>query len=198
MYAVRESSLFDWDVGTVYRCRHDIDNADPEQYNGGFTQRTLIYCSAMGRGLWRLDSSALQLPATVWARSDIYLIEEDYRLPYADKHVGTSFDKLAWSLQPGFQAKLVTWSSSSLYAFGSATFSAFGKDTGFVARWKSIERLAIDTHLEAGYEFHGNAGRPQVFAGFESWQDDGQTPIPRDSRQIILGFRVTGTDLAAY
>jgi hypothetical protein len=197
-YSVHESSRLDWDAGMIYRCRHDIDNADPEQYNGIGAQRTLIYCSAMGRLLWRLDSTSVALPITAWLRSDVYAIEEDYRLPYSDGHVGTSFDKLAWSLQPGILAKLITWNASSIYLFGHATLSAFGSDTGFMQRWKSIDRLTLDAHVEAGYEFHGLASRLQLFAGFEQWQDDGQTPIPRDSRQVLIGFRLVGTEFSAW
>ncbi|HEY3876701.1 MAG TPA: hypothetical protein VGM92_14595, partial [Candidatus Kapabacteria bacterium] len=127
-----------------------------------------------------------------------YLVREDYRIPGLDNNIGTNFQDLAWSLGPAFQSKLIVWQHSSLYAMANVDFTAFGRDSGFISRFGSISKLAVDSHAELGYELHGNAGRIQFYVGWESWQDDGQTPIPRNANSVLLGVRTTGTELIDF
>jgi hypothetical protein len=199
VYAVHENSQFDWQVGTIYRCRHDIDNIDPNGYSDINQQRTLIYCSLSGKAIFRSDKLfGLDCPTTSWLHADAYLVREDYRIPTSDDYSGTDFQDLAWSLGPAFQSKLVQWDRSSLYLMINENFTAFGRDSGFVSRFSSIAKLTADSHAELGYELHGRAGRMQFYAGWEEWQDDGQTPIPRNAKYVTLGVRTTGVDLVSF
>ena len=199
VYAVHENSSFDWQLGTIYRCRHDIDNIDPNGYSDINQQRTLIYCSLSGKALWTSPHLlGMNIPTTAWLHGDAYLVREDYRIPASDDHIGTDFQNLAWSIGPAFQSKLLEWHASSMYLMVNADFSAFGRDSGFLSRFGSIATLAVDSHAELGYEFQGRAGRMQFYAGWESWHDDGQTPLPRNARYVLLGIRTTGTDVVSF
>ncbi len=199
VYAVHESSEFDWQIGTIYRCRHDIDNIDPQGYSDINQQRTLIYCSLSGKAIWNSNKlMGMNMPTTAWLHGDAYLVREDYRIPSTDYGMGTSFQDLAWSVGPAFQSKLVQWNTSSLYLMANVNFTAFGNDSGFISRFGAVSKLTVDTHAEIGYEFHGREGRMQIYAGWEAWEDDGQTPIPRNTQYALLGIRVTGSELVSF
>ena len=199
VYAVHQSPSFDWQLGLVYTCRHDIDNGDPGQYSNVGGERTLIYGSLSGKAIWKTPSLfGLQIPTTAWLHGDAYLVGEDYRLPRTDAFIGSDFQEIAWSAGPAFELKLARWSNSSIYLEFNGDFTAFGNDTGFFSRFRSISTLAFDGHAEVGYEFHGPASRMQLYAGWEQWQDDGATPIPRNAQFSLLGIRMTGVDLVSY
>ncbi len=199
VYAVHENSQFDWQVGTIYRCRHDLDNIDPQGYSDIDQQRTLIYCSLSGKAIVNSDKLfGLPCPTTSWLHGDIYLVREDYRIPASDYGIGTTFQDLAWSIGPAFQSKLVQWKTTSLYMMINENLTAFGNDSGFISRFGTIAKLTVDSHAEIGYEFHGREGRMQLYAGWEEWEDDGQTPIPRNTNYVMLGVRVTGSELVTF
>ncbi len=199
VYAAHENPAFDWQLGLIYTCRHDIDNGDPGQYSNVGGERTLIYGSLSGKAIWKSDKLfGLYIPTTAWLHGDAYLVGEDYRLPRTDAFRGTDFQEIAWSVGPAFQSRLVQWKQSSVYFELNTDFTAFGNDTGFFSRFRSISTLTFDDHAELGFEFHGAASRMQLYAGWEQWQDDGETPIPRNARYALLGIRVTGIDMMAF
>src|SRR5207249_2000646 len=77
VYAEHDRSL-DWQLGAMYRCRHDIDNGDPNQYSDVFGGRTLIYCSLAGKAIWKSDKLfGLNIPTKAWLHADAYMIRED-------------------------------------------------------------------------------------------------------------------------
>jgi hypothetical protein len=199
VYAVHETERFDWQLGAMYRCRHDIDNGDPGQYSDVFGGRTLIYCSLSGKAVWNAPLQVVGDSSLLFhLRSDIYLIREDYRIPAKYEGLQPDFSKITWSLGVGANWHLKRWTNSSLYYMPFINISSFSDKSGFFNRFTSIAKFVEDTHLELGYEFHGRAGRIQFYAGFERWEDDGQTPIPRNSQAVILGIRTTGTDLVTF
>jgi hypothetical protein len=199
VYAVHESETFDWQLGTIYRCRHDLDNIDPRGYSGIGEQRTLIYCSLSGKAIWTSEKLlGLHIPTQAWLHGDAYLIREDYRLPESDNGVGTSYDHLAWSIGESFTTKFAEWDRSAVYLMFNLDLSAFSPNTGFLNRFGAVSHLTDDDHTEIGYAFTGRMGRIQFYAGFEHWQDDGQTPIPRDASYAMLGVRVTGADMVTF
>lgn len=199
LYAVIENSNFDWQIGTIYRCRHDLDNIDPNGYSDIDQQRTLIYCSLSGKAIWTSERLlGVDIATTAWLHGDAYLVREDYRIPASDDGIGTNFQNIAWSLGPAFQSKLVQCQASSIYLMMNLNFTAFGSDSGFISRFGAISKLTFDGHAELGYEFHGRQGRMQFYAGWEHWEDDGQTPLPRNAQYVMLGIRTTGTDLVSF
>jgi hypothetical protein len=199
VYAVHESDNFDWQLGMLYRCKHNIDNSDPQQYSQVDEQRTLIYCSLSGKAIWTSEKLfGMHLPTTAWLHGDAYLIREDYRLPQTDDGIGTEFNHLAWSAGEAFQTKIFEWNAHSVYLMLNTDFSAFSYNTGFLNRFGSIAQITFDDHAELGYEFHGRMGRMQLYAGWEQWQDDGQTPIPRNAQFALLGIRMTGADMVTF
>jgi hypothetical protein len=199
VYAVHESERFDWQVGAMYRCRHDIDNGDPGQYSDVFGGRTLIYCSLAGKAIWKSEKLlGLNVPTNAWLHADAYLIREDYRIPNSLSVVDPNYNHLAWSFGEAFDMRFVQWTHSAVYGMLYTNFSAFSANTGFLNRFGSVALMTFDGHAELGYEFHGRAGRIQVYGGWERWEDDGQTPIPRNTQYALLGIRVTGTDLVTF
>ena len=196
-FAEQSSNTFEWQAGTIYTCRHDIDNGDPGQYSDVFGERTLIYCSLSGKAIWNTDKLlGLNSPTTAWLHGDFYLIGEDYRLPRYEQGVGTDFQAIQWSVGPAFQSKFAQWERSSLYLEANANYTAFGKDT--LNRFKAIKQITVDAHTELGYEIHGRAARIQFYLGWDQWQDDGAVPIPRNAQYVSIGVRTTGTDLVSF
>ncbi|HEY3876878.1 MAG TPA: hypothetical protein VGM92_15535, partial [Candidatus Kapabacteria bacterium] len=65
-YTVQQDTSFDWQIGTIYRCRHDLDNIDPDGYSDIDQQRTLIYCSLSGKAIWKSEKLlGMNCPTTV-------------------------------------------------------------------------------------------------------------------------------------
>ena len=198
LYSVHQPKSFDWQLGLIYTCRHDVDNGDPGQYSNVGGERTLIYGSLSGKAIWALEKPfGLNVPSKAWLHGDAYLVGEDYRLPRSDAFTGTDFQEIAWSFGPGIESKLAHWPEASVYLEAFANLTAFGNDTGLINRYSAISRFTFDAHIELGFEFRGTASRAQLYAGWEQWQDDGETPIPHNARYAMLGIRVTGVDLVS-
>src|SRR5204863_1934099 len=85
--------------GYIHRCRHNIDNLDNDEI-GAHERRTLIYGSAMLRGIMR-DISLIGMQGTFWAQLDQYLIKQDTRLPDTALPRTTDIEKLNTSLSFG-------------------------------------------------------------------------------------------------
>ncbi len=199
VYAVHESDRFDWQLGTIYRCRHDIDNGDPGQYSDVFGGRTLIYCSLSAKAIWNSPTLlGMHVPTRAWLHSDAYLIREDYRLPFSDSGIGTEFNHLAWSFGESICSKIAEWERSSVYLMVNSNFSAFSPNSGFLNRFGSVSKLVTDYHGELGYSYEGRASRIQFYLGSERWQDDGQTPIPRSTEYFLLGVRVSANEMITF
>jgi hypothetical protein len=205
LYCVQGENGIDWSVGSIYRCRHDIDNADPAQYSGFNQGRTLIYCSLKGIvNAWTKESKYFQnypskwmLPDLASFRGDFYLIREDYRIPAIDTEqpnysylIGTLGAQLKWNLKQ--------WEKSALYFSYGLNFSYFSNNRGFWSRFSYLAEITKDSRGELGYTYEGRAGRIQIYGGYESWEDDGQVPTPRNASYATLGVRVTGSDLVTY
>ncbi|MDP4200074.1 MAG: hypothetical protein Q8922_06345 [Bacteroidota bacterium] len=198
-YAVKESDRFGWQLGTIYRCRHDLDNIDPRGYTGIGGQRTLIYCSLSGKTIFTAERIlGLHIPTTSWLHADAYLIREDYRIPDSDAAYPPEYNHLAWSFGEAFSSKLAAWERSSVYLSMNINSSAFSNNTGFLDRFASVQKITVDSRAELGYAFEGRMGRIQFYGGYESWEDDGQVPIPRNASYATLGIRVTGSDMVTY
>ena len=199
VYAVHESDRFDWQLGAIYRCRHDIDNGDPNQYSDVFGGRTLIYCSLSGKAIWNSETLlGLHIPTRAWLHADAYMIREDYRIPNSDSDSGTQFNHLAWSFGESFISKFAAWDRSAIYFMLNTDFSAFSPNTGFLNRFGAISTMTFDHHTELGYSYQGRASRIQFYLGAEKWEDDGQTPIPRNTQYALLGVRVSGVDMVTF
>lgn len=199
VYAVKESDKFGWQLGTIYRCRHDLDNIDPRGYEDVGQQRTLIYCSLSGKTIWTVERIfGLHIPTTSWLHADAFLIREDYRIPDSDAVYPPEYNHIAWSFGEAFTSKLAVWDRSAVYLSMYINSSAFSNNTGFLDRFSSISKLTVDSRAEVGYAFEGRMGRIQFYGGYESWEDDGQVPIPRNANYATLGIRVTGSDMVTF
>jgi len=204
VYAVHDPDLFDWQLGAMYRCRHDIDNGDPGQYSDVFGGRTLIYCSLSGKVIMNpiviehQDTNLTRRNLCLYFKPEVYLIREDYRIPASAEGIQPDYKKIAWSLGAGIDWQFKKWSNSALYVSALVDYTAFSNNSAFFNRFISINTITEDARAELGYEYHGRAGRIQFYAGVERWEDDGQTPIPRNSQAVILGIRTTGTDFVTF
>lgn len=203
MYAVHENDKLDWQIGSIYRCRHDLDNIDPRGYSGINGQRTLIYCSLSGKLVYNWTQQKEKFGKfTIWpdvsaAHADMYLVREDYRIPDTIT-TQPNYQHLAWSAGENFLWHIKYWQNGSIYAALNVNISSFGNEIGFFSRFASIAKITSDSRAELGYTYEGRAGRIQFYGGYESWEDDGQVPIPRNAHYAMLGVRVTSSDLVTY
>ena len=191
-----QGTKYDWQLGAIYRCRHDVDNGDPRETIGAFEQRTLIYGSLSARIIGHpTDLFGTRSQTTGWLRGEAYLFREDDRIPLADEGTGrTDFRNIAWTLGGGIKTHVLNLGQNFLYAEGEVNFSCFGKRSGFFERFQRVGTIAEDLYGEIGYETEGNAGRLQLFVSGTSFNDDGSTPAPRDSKFIGVGMHLSGIE----
>ncbi len=194
----RTTPKFDWELGLVYRCRHDVDNGDTRETIGALEQRTLIYGSLSSKIIsGPTDILNLHTHTTGWLRGDAYLFREDDRLPINSQGSSTTdFNKLAWTIGGGAKTHLLNLGDNFLYAEAEVNFSAFGKSAGFISRYTEIGTIATDLYGEVGYETSGRVGRLQLFINGTSFTDDGSTPVARNSQFIGLGIHLTAVDFS--
>lgn len=195
MFARHTKSL-DYELGFIHRCRHDVDNADSAAVFGVGEERTLIYNSLAQRvilGTYNVVDSSVALRP--WFKAEEYLVREDYRIPKADSNLGTSFRTLAASLGAGVVIDLYHNASSMIYTRAEILASFFGTTSDFFRRFTTIKTITLDDHVEIGYAFSGKATKLQLFVGWQRFDDDASTPIPKNNEFLSVGFRVTGLDM---
>lgn len=169
--------------GYIHRCRHEIDNLD-NNVIGAHEERTLIYGSAMLRGIWR-DLGLLGFQGSFWAQADEYLIKEDTRTPDTIQPRSTDIAKLNTSLSIGAKLDLLSLGDIKFYARISETIAAYD----------SYKTFTHDDRSEIGIELSGEALAMNIFFGSESFQDDLNRPMPVNSSFSYIGFRFIGRNI---
>jgi len=165
--------------GYIHRCKHDIDNLDTNQIGNG-ERRTLIYGSAMLRGIWR-DVNLMGIHSDLWAQVDEYLIKQDTRTPDIIQPRKYDIEKLNSSISGGLRFDILNF----MYLRASTSIAAYN----------SYKTVSVDGRAELGVEFTGDAMAMNIFIGFESFQDDLNRPTPVSSKYPFIGLRFFGKNI---
>ncbi len=172
-------------AGYIHRCRHEIDNLDNNVVGTG-ESRNLIYGSLMARAVWRnIFVSPLYSHYDLWAQLDKYIITSDTRIPNNIPRGNTDIEHLDASFSAGAKAHLDFLGTDIVYARASFNASAYN----------SFKTTTIDSRLELGLEFTGEATGMNIFFGIENLHDDQNRPSPTDSKYTYIGFRFIGKNV---
>jgi len=170
-------------TGYINRCHHDIDDLENNIVGAG-EQRTLIYSSILERGVWR-DVNLAGFRSALWAQADEYVFREDYHMPDTASKPATDFSRIICSLSAG--------GKFDLHAIGDANI--YLRLSGIAAAFDHFETFTFDSRAEIGVELTGAGSTMNIFAGFESLQDDGARPKPVNSKYAYIGFRFIGRNI---
>jgi hypothetical protein len=192
----KRATGFDWQTGFLYRCRHDVDNADPLLRSGYSEQRTLIYMSLPFRVMFDPMDIVGRNNFEPWVKADIYLIRQDYRIPKRFDGIGNDFRNLAFGVSTGGNIELARFDKSNFYTRGEASLSLYGANDGFMSRFSTLRSSTLDGRIELGYRSFGRAAAVQYFVSYESLEDDASVPTPANSKFFSVGFRLSGVELS--
>jgi hypothetical protein len=191
---------FDWQFGYLHRCRHDIDNGDTNEYQTRPPQRTLIYGSLSTKVIFKPfqlfhSNDTTNFKTLAWLTGDLYVFKEDYRQPSSANGLQPNYHNILFSLGVNAAIGLFAIGPGQAYLRGGANVSAFGSDGSYFHSFANIQKWTVDGRAELGYQAEGRAARFQLFAGWESFQDDGMNAVPQNSHFTLLGIRLSDTKL---
>jgi hypothetical protein len=194
---VRRFAAFDWQVGFVHVCRHEIDNTDHPQIPStpaGYvpTERTM---SANGPrtalifhpiALGTLGGRRLHLRGAVAGES--YHHKWDGRSA-PDTTPSMAFD--SWMQAQGaasgaIRLEMELWRRSTIFVRGS----------GIGVFFRAADRHPVTSgvrgnhRFEAGWRMPGTGAALELYLATERLFDDVMTPDPRPSRMTGIGFRL--------
>jgi hypothetical protein len=194
---VRRFAAFDWQVGFVHVCRHEIDNTDhpqipitPPDYVP--TERTMSANGPRTALIFRriaLGSVAgrrLQLRGAIAGES--YHHKWDGRTA-PDTSSSMSFD--SWMQARGaasgaLRLEIELWRRSAVFVRGSGIGVFFRGADGY-----PVSSTVRSNHrFEAGWRMPGSGAALELYVATERLFDDVMTPAPRPSRMTGVGFRL--------
>jgi hypothetical protein len=184
LYSIRQDSTTEYQMGYIHRCRHDIDNLDTN-IDGAAEERTLIYGSIMGRLIIR-NHSFLGINTSTSGTLDLYLIKQDYRIPQELQDKKPSVKDLNLSLDLSMKFDLVHFGDALFYSRLGVRVAAYD--------WFK-ENDMHDYRLELGLGLGGEGTAMNIFAGYESLQDDYNSPNAWPTDYFYIGFRFIGKNV---
>lgn len=163
-----------WAIGLMHRCKHEVDNFDPEDsLKGEPTYRVLLstgpYFSFQKEIL--LNSFTIDY----LLRADYLPLSGDWR--WAENEQSPDWDDLFAELSFAFRIEHKTSKFMNIYLKNWFNSMHFSTSTEFNIR------------SEFGAKFFQSKNKMEIYAAYESLYDDLIINIPRPSNVIYLGFR---------
>lgn len=182
---IQQRQNFQWETGISYRCRHDLDNADPPNQNAISTnyvplQRVLVVAAvflAASKNFVFSENIALQTSA----KAEYFGYMEDNR---RNGNKERSWEKMQGSMLLTYKMEFLRKKKWQIYqrTFLNACF--FGE--GNLANWNS--------RAEIGGQFKSKKAVFQCFSAYEYFFDDVSVPKPQFSEVFNFGFRIQGIE----
>lgn len=204
LYTHRAES-YDWQIGYLHRCRHDVDNGENGEYTQSPLERLLIYGSLISRfyfdpiylgphlGVDPQQPKEAQIKP--WIAGDLYVIREDYRQPGIDTGFGANYKNILFTLSAGANVTLARLGSGVVYSHGGIGVTAFGTGGSFFKKFSTIKSVSLDGNVELGLTVEGNAAIFDIYLGYQGMSDDGTNPLPQSSKFFLLGIRLRAPSL---
>jgi hypothetical protein len=194
---VRRFAAFDWQVGFVHVCRHEIDNTDhpqipttPPDYVP--TERTMSANGPRTALIFRpitlgsIGGRRLQLRGALAGES--YHHKWDGRAA-PDTNSSMSFD--SWMQARGaasgaLRLEMELWRRSAVFVRGSGIGVFFRAADGYPV----TSAVRGNHRFEAGWRMPGTGAAFELYLATERLFDDVMMPAPRSSRMTGIGFRL--------
>lgn len=194
---VRRFSAFDWQIGFVHICRHEVDNTDhphipttPPDYVP--TERTM---SANGPRLALILRPAA-LPSLLGRRVSIrgMVTGESYAHKWDGRTAPDTTPSMAnysWIHAQGAASGAVrieaeVWKRSAVFVRASGIGVVFRSTPANAV----VSRLRANHRIEAGWRMPGSGAALEVYIAKERLFDDVMMPDPRPSRMTGIGVRL--------
>jgi hypothetical protein len=194
---VHRFAAFDWQLGLVHVCRHEIDNLDhPELPTpAGYvpTQRTMSANGPRSSFILRPTSLGSLLGRRLHVRGVI--AAESYYHKWDGREAGDTTPAMAYdswiqargAASGALRVEAELWRHSALFVRGSGIGVFFRGAPGY-----PITAPVRGNHrLEAGWRALGSGGSLELYVATERLFDDLMTPVPRPSRMTGVGFRLS-------
>lgn len=194
---VRRFAAFDWQIGFVHICRHEVDNTDhpeipvtPPDYVP--TERTM---SANGPRMSLILRPAV-LPSVFGRRVTVrgIVAGESYSHKWDGRTAPDTTPAMAfnsWKLAQGAASGAVrieaeVWKQSALFIRASGISVLFRASPANPV----ISKLRANHRVEAGWRMPGSGAAMEVYLATERLFDDVMVPTPRSSRMTGIGIRL--------
>lgn len=165
-----------WNAGLMHRCKHEIDNFDPEDSTfGDPTYRVLLssgpYFSVQNEytfSKWKFH---------YLARTDLIIMKGDWR--WEENTAEPHWDDLLAELSGAFLLEYKAGKYLNLYSRNWFNLMQFS------------ESSEINLRAEIGTRFAQKTNNMLIYIAYENLYDDIITPFPRPSDVFYLGFRAS-------
>jgi hypothetical protein len=203
------SEGYDWQIGYLHRCRHEVDNGENGEYTQSPLERLLIYGSLISRFYFDpiyLDAHTSLDPLhpeqdhllpqlKPWIAGDLYVIREDYRQPGNYSAFGSNYKNILFTLSAGANVTIARLGSGVIYSHGGIGVTAFGTDGSFFKKFSTLKSVSLDGNIELGLTLEGRAAIFDIYIGYQGMSDDGTNPLPQSSKFLLLGIRLRAPSL---
>ncbi len=204
-----QTDNYDWQLGYLHRCRHDIDNGELTDFTGIPPERTLIYSSFVSRfyfnPIYLEDYVSMHGPSNEerehlqqikpWVAADLYAFREDYRQPDSAIGVPPNYKNILFTISTGAKWTIAKFGPGIIYARGGIGLTAFGTDGTYFKTFSKITSTSIDGNLEFGATSEGKAAVFDIFVGYQGMDDDTERQVPQSSHFFLVGIRLRGSSL---
>ena len=206
MLYAKHTSSFDWQAGFSFRCRHDIDNADPRNVTIVNEQRTCIYGGLDGKIIFKpsylfKEQQNFRPKSTFFLKSGLYMLQGDFRAKNGirlDRKAftyGTDYDKLAFSVGGGTIAHLFYFKNkTNIFVREDLNLAFFGAQSGIIDRFSRLSKTTLDSRTELGIEKEART-RMQLFVGYETFQDDEAVISASNNKYFYIGIRFSASSM---
>lgn len=178
LFLTDENSWGNFQYGLMHRCKHEIDNFDPEDTLAGNFNNQSTYRVTLSSGpfvSWMTQKSTKKWNSQTQFRSDFIIMKGDYRFP--ENEIGPSWEDLLAELS------VTTLNEYQLFRYARI----------YNRNWINIMQFANSTEfnfrLEIGLDFMQKANSMQVYFAAERLYDDLMLNIPRETSVFYIGFR---------
>jgi hypothetical protein len=183
---------FDWHLGGFFRCRHELDNAEPPSDRiprAGYTptSRLVILAGVQGGLTSREIPLSRRAKLRGFIRVEGYAFTSDERTPHATE--GPNWEGAIGATFLGGRSRYEISPSLAMYASGWGSVMYFDRDRSGGA----TIHPELNARLESGLRVVGARGGMAFYAAVERFFDDLSRPAPQRSTVLYVGVRAGGT-----
>jgi hypothetical protein len=194
---VHRFAAFDWQVGLVHVCRHEIDNLDhpnlPTPLGYVPTQRTMSANGPRSSFILRPTTLGSLFGRRVHVRGVV--AAESYYHKWDGREAGDTTPAMAYdswiqargAASGALRVEAEVGRRSAVYVRGSGIGVFFRAAPGYPV----TANLRSNDRVEAGWRALGSGGALELYVATERLFDDLMTPVPRPSRMTGVGLRLS-------
>ena len=188
-FVVRRHPLGDSYLGVMFRCRHELDNANgaDERLPDSLQVPTarILGLGGVQLGFTTREIARRGAAARAYVRVEGYFHAKDDRAP--DLRGGPDWRDAIGTLAAGARVSRSLRPGVTLYSRGWMSMMAFRPEDGLTSR--------ANARIELGVRGWGTPGGMDFHVAYERFFDDLSRPMPQPNKALFAGIRVSPSEM---